>query len=198
MVSGLAACSLSGSGPGEANGSAGPLPDPVISTINATCTSPPSRDRAGATVTYAPQNLIDGSLDTAWRCGGDGSGQTVDVVLREPSTITTVGLVPGHAKTDAADGSDRYAQNPKIAEVVWEFDGGRPVHQTFDGTSAGRRLQTMAIAPLAAQRIRITIVRSTMGQSVNGAPVDCTYDMQTSEVFACYINVSGGPSLYFT
>lgn len=172
LTFGLFACSSSGSGPDAASGDGSQLPDPVISTISAACTSQPGKDSAGASVTYTPQNMVDGSMDTAWRCDGDGSGQSIDIMLREPSTVTAVGLVPGYAKVDAADGSDRYAQNRKIAEVVWQFDSGQPLHQTFDDTPAGRRLQTIAFGALTAQRIRLTIVRSTMGGSGNRPALD--------------------------
>ena len=34
---------------------------------------------AGRPVSYVPEQLIDGKLNTAWRCNGNGIGQVVDL-----------------------------------------------------------------------------------------------------------------------
>ncbi|MGY1711340.1 hypothetical protein ACI8AC_17725 [Geodermatophilus sp. SYSU D00758] len=42
----------------------------------------------------------------------------------EPVTVTAVGLVPGYAKVDPADGTDRFAENRTVTAVSWHFGGG--------------------------------------------------------------------------
>ena len=82
------------------------------------------------TTTYDARNAIDGNPATAWRpTEGDGVGQELVLRLPASTTVASVGLVPGYAKTDPATGVDRFAQNRTIARVSWTFDDGTSVQQ---------------------------------------------------------------------
>ena len=52
--------------------------------------------------------------------------------LGGPIRVAELALVPGYAKTDAADGTDRYAENRRITAVRWRFDDGTTVEQELD------------------------------------------------------------------
>ena len=138
--------------------------DPAaIGGASASCQSDSSVDAAGRRVGYDPSNIYDGDTSTAWRCDGSGVGQRVTIELPEETTIGEVGLVPGYAKTDAASGADRYAENNRITRVRWLFSDGSSVAQKFNGSPTNRDLQTMRIPKTDADQVVIEILRSTGG-----------------------------------
>ena len=59
------------------------------------CQAPQTTDGAGQPVNYAPEQLSDGRLNTAWRCNGDGVGQVVTFEFPAGTSIVEVGLVNG-------------------------------------------------------------------------------------------------------
>ncbi|HEX2298903.1 MAG TPA: discoidin domain-containing protein, partial [Pseudonocardiaceae bacterium] len=123
----------------------------------------------GTTVTYGPENAVDGAADTAWRCDGTGAGERLEVSFPEQRTLTSVGLLPGYAKTDAYDGTDRYTQNRRISAVRYTFDDGSSVVQNFD-TGTYRSLQTIALPNVSTSHLTITILDSVAGEATNGQP----------------------------
>ena len=92
--------------------------------VSATCQADPGVDSAGETVTYEPELTLDGLLDTAWRCPGSAVGVSLTYTFDTPVTVTEVGLVPGYAKVDPSDGTDRFAENRTVTAVTWRFEGG--------------------------------------------------------------------------
>lgn len=87
------------------------------------------RDSNGAVYTYEPRKAFDGDPSTAWRCQWkETDGQSITAKFEHPMLITSVGLIPGYAKTDI-DGSDRFLQNRKITRVRWDFGNGTSVKQ---------------------------------------------------------------------
>jgi hypothetical protein len=136
----------------------------AASVVEASCESGPSRDAAGQQVTYEPARSVDDDPETAWRCPGDGVGETLVLDLGGSVRVAEVALVPGYAKTDAADGSDRYAENRRITAVRWRFDDGSTVDQELDPDPTLRDLQTLRIPPRATQRLVLEIVSSSDGE----------------------------------
>ncbi|HVL85160.1 MAG TPA: hypothetical protein VM367_12860 [Pseudonocardia sp.] len=153
----------SGPSPDDTVPDAGP---PVIASVTATCVSPPSRDAGGVPVGYTPEMAVDGRADTAWRCDGSGVGQVLDLTLAGPSRIRSVGLLPGYAKIDPVDGTDRYLQNGRVAEVRYEFGGGASVTQTFDTGPDGRVVQELPVEEIVTDRLRVVVLRSVPGEQV--------------------------------
>jgi hypothetical protein len=145
-----------------------PSAQPSALTITATadCVSPPSRDASGAVVDYGPERMVDGRADTAWRCDGNGNGKTVKVTFSSPARIVGVGMIPGYAKVDPADGTDRYAQNRRIAQVRYTFDDGTTVEQTLATDAGDRAVQTVAVPGVTSSGMTVTIVRSVPGAAV--------------------------------
>ena len=44
-------------------------------------------------------------------------------------TLEAVGLVPGYAKVDPTDGTDRFTQNHTVTGVTWYFDDASSTEQ---------------------------------------------------------------------
>jgi hypothetical protein len=132
-----------------------------VAEIEASCQSEASRDSSGARVTYEPQLATDGQPDSAWRCPGDGVGETLVLDLGGQVRVAELGLVPGYAKTDATDGTDRYAENRRITAVRWRFDDDTTVDQQLDPDPDLRDLQTIRIPVTTSQQVAMEIVSSS-------------------------------------
>jgi hypothetical protein len=132
---------------------------PVASGVSADCTAPPATDDAGKPVSYDAGNVLDGDSSTAWRCDGNGDGHTMTFTFPAGTTISTVGLVNGYAKTDPKSGAKRYGEYRRISRVTWTFDDGSSVDQKLaDGT---QKVQTTSVGPVQTQRVTLTIDGST-------------------------------------
>lgn len=134
-----------------------------IGGATASCEAPPSVDAAGNRIRYEPANTYDGDLSTAWRCNGDGAGQTLTLSLPEGVRIGEVGLVPGYAKTDPRSGADRYAENNRITRVRWTFADGTSIVQRLDGSATNREMQTVRIPLTESSQVEIEVLASTPG-----------------------------------
>jgi hypothetical protein len=106
----------------------GPL-QPV--SVRATCQADPGVDSAGNAITYEPDLTLDAVPATAWRCPGSAVGQQLVYDFGGPVTLASVGLVPGYAKVDPVDGSNRFAENRTVTAVTWRFDDGTSFRQTI-------------------------------------------------------------------
>ncbi len=135
----------------------------TIGGATASCEAPPSVDAAGNRIRYEPANTYDGDLSTAWRCNGDGVGQTLTLSLPEGVRIGEVGLVPGYAKTDPRSGADRYAENNRITRVRWTFADGTSIVQRLDGSATNREMQTVRIPLTESSQVEIEVLASTPG-----------------------------------
>jgi hypothetical protein len=141
----------------------GPVVPVSVTVVEASCQSDPSRDASGAEVTYEAALAVDADPDSAWRCPGDGVGETLVIDLGEPVRVAEVGLVPGYAKTDPTDGTDRYAENRRLTAVRWRFDDDTTVEQQLDPDPKSRDLQTLRIPVATTQRLAMEIVSSSDG-----------------------------------
>ena len=137
---------------------AGDTDSAAIGGASGTCEAAPGVDSAGNQVSYAPSNVYDQDLTTAWRCDGDGAGQKLSVDLADVTKIGEVGLIPGYAKTDARSGVDRYAENNRITKVRWVFDDGTSVVQSFDASPTNRAMQSMRIPATKSSRVVVEIL----------------------------------------
>ncbi len=82
-------------------------------------------------VTYEPELTLDAIPETAWRCPGSAVGHQLTYDFGRTVTLTSLGLVPGYAKVDPADGTDRFLENRTVTAVVWRFDDGSTQRQTI-------------------------------------------------------------------
>jgi hypothetical protein len=136
---------------------------PRVTAAYASCTAAGSKDPAGTPTSYEAGRAVDGQADTAWRCDGDGVGQSIQLDLARPSTITGVGIVPGYAKTDPSDATDRYRQNRRISSVRYEFDNGTSIDQRLDTSPGSRQMQSIPIGPVVTSHVRVVILGSDPG-----------------------------------
>lgn len=122
-------------------------------------TAPPNEDVNGDQVSYDASNMLDGVPSTAWRAPGDGTGLALTFTLRDPTELHRVGLVNGYAKTSTdAKGRefDWYLGNRRIEAVVWVFDDGTKVRQTFEEK---RDLQMVDVGDEVTSKVVCRIVK---------------------------------------
>jgi Tfp pilus assembly protein PilX len=123
------------------------------------CQAPQSTDGAGAPVVYAPEQMSDGKMNTAWRCNGNGVGQVVTFKFPAETTIAQVGLVNGYAKVDPASGAQRYGEYRRITKVTWTFANGTSFQQSLkDGVTT---MQKLSIPSQPGDHVTLTIEAST-------------------------------------
>jgi hypothetical protein len=144
----------------------GPL-QPV--SVTATCQAPPSVDSVGNTITYEPQLTLDAVDGTAWRCAGSAVGQRLVFDFVRPVTLASMGLIPGYAKIDPADGTDRFSENRTVTSVVWWFDDGTAQAQTIPSPAP-----TLASVRLPAGATTSQVVLEIIGTGNDGAVRDFT------------------------
>ncbi len=109
-------------------------PPPALlapSAVDATSVAPPGKDSRGQRITYEPEHLTDHNPSTAWRTPGNGLGQQLRLAFAGPVRVRRVGLIPGYAKIDPFDGTDRFMQNRIVRSVRYLFDDGTVVAAAF-------------------------------------------------------------------
>ncbi|MFL6140692.1 MAG: NADase-type glycan-binding domain-containing protein [Labedaea sp.] len=146
------------------------LSPPSAISATASCTSPPSHDAGGNPTSYEAQKVIDGRPDTAWRCDGNGVGQQLRLTFGGTVTLTHIGVIPGLAKVDPYDATDRYAQNRRVSAVRYTFDDGRTIDQNFDTSISNRSIQSISVPHVESSSITITISTSVAGSAQNNQP----------------------------
>jgi hypothetical protein len=148
--------------------------DVVAATVtNASCTKGPGQDAAGRPVTYDPALAVDGNVETAWRCDGDGAHDRLTLDLGRSVSVSSIGIIPGYAKTDPTDGTDRYRQGRRLSEVTYTMDDGHTVDHKLDPATGNRVLQVQDAGATETRRVIVTIVSSVPGEDVDGkAAVD--------------------------
>lgn len=125
-------------------------------------TAPPTTDFDGNLVAYEATQMHDGNPSTTWRTAGDASGQAVTITLQQPGVVSRVGLVNGYTKQVA--GVDWYPNNRRILSVIWGFDDGSTVEQTFAEQPVMQRLKVPAVE---TSTLSITITAVTPPSSGN-------------------------------
>ena len=179
LVIGGLALYADGSEPFAPSPTAGPAPVPAVPAAAAaqatgSCQRAGSVDGANRATSYEPQRAVDGDPTTAWRCDGDGIAQSLTVAFGTPVRIERVGMIPGLAKTDPGNGTDRYAQNRRISTVRIITDTGQAMDVRLDPSAGNRAVQNLALpAPVVTRALTVSILGSVPGSGQNGqAAVD--------------------------
>ena len=145
----------------------------AVAGASASCTSGPGVDSAGNGFTYEAANAVDRRPESAWRCDHDGVGASLLVTFAQPAVISWIGVVPGFAKTDPYDGTDRYVQGRKISSARFVFDDGTYVEAGFDAWSASRAMQVVRFPPTRTGHVEMVVLASVPGAPTNGSgPTD--------------------------
>ncbi|MBN9112602.1 MAG: hypothetical protein J0I34_27910 [Pseudonocardia sp.] len=155
---------------GGARGTSGPPPVTGGVRASATCTSAPSRASDGTPTTFDPGNAVDGRPDTAWRCDGDGAGRQIVLRLPEKVRVSELTIVPGYAKIDPGDGSDRYAQNRRITSMTVDTGTGAATPVSLDSSPTRRDPQTVRFRAAETSTVTLTILTSDPGRAVGTQP----------------------------
>lgn len=129
-----------------------------LATAVVPATAEPNQDLSGNLVRYEARNMLDGVPETCWRMPGDAAGAEIVFRLDEPTTLSSVGLVNGYAKsaTDAAGRTlDWYHGNRRVLRVQWTFDDGSTLDQTLGDTMAMQRLRVPSVT---TETVRLRLV----------------------------------------
>ncbi len=133
-----------------------------IRSVAVPAEAPVGNDFCGNPTTFGAANLFDGVVDTAWRMAGDATGEELTITLDGSHDIREVGLVPGYAKVDTCDGSDRFPQNRRVLKVTWLFDDGTTVSQDLRDAS---EMQSVGVTATSSTiRMRIEAVTEPGGR----------------------------------
>lgn len=138
-----------------------PAASPSVVEARTSCESAPSQDSSGQPVSYGVANLSDGDPRTAWRCDGTGVGQYIEFRFAGPSRLHRIGIIPGYAKIDPADGTDRYVQNRRVSSVRYEFDGGSVAANL--STDVAKREPQVTDVDAISDYVRVVIESSVPG-----------------------------------
>jgi hypothetical protein len=137
----------------------GPVASLTPTQVRVGCQAPQSTDGAGQPVDYAPEQMSDGRMDTAWRCNGNGVGQVVTFSFPAGTTLAEVGLVNGYAKVDPASSVKRYGEYRRITKVTWTFADGTSLQQSLnDGVET---VQKLSVPRVSGDHVTLTIESST-------------------------------------
>jgi len=160
--------SAAGAGAGPVSTGPAAIAGGVVAT--ASCTSAPSRAADGTPTSFDAGNAVDGRMDTAWRCDGDGVGDRLVLRLPRSGRVSQLTIVPGYAKTDQADGSDRYAQNRRISGLTVDTGDGPPTAVSLDPSPTRRAAQTVRFPAAETDTVTLTITSSVPGAPVGTRP----------------------------
>ncbi len=121
--------------------------------------APDGIDSAGNPISYSPWNVADGDTTTAWRVEGDGIGDWIEIGTGVPALISEIQVIPGYAKVDPYDGTDRFWQNRRVLKARLEFADGSSVDVTFRDDP---NFQTITLPqPIQSSYVLFTILETT-------------------------------------
>jgi hypothetical protein len=147
----------------------GPTPDPGVPSqpvvlqpiaVQASGTAPDSVDGAGNPVTFAATNVVDGDPTTAWRIPGNGVGDYLILTFDRLVHVDSIAMIPGYAKVDPADGTDRFTQNRRVSMADFSFSGGEVLSFEY---ADDPQFQVASIG-LDTTEVAMQIVASTTAQ----------------------------------
>jgi hypothetical protein len=139
--------------------SSGQVASSTPTRVKVGCQAPRTTDGAGNPVSYMPEQMFDGNMNTAWRCNGNGTGQVVTFEFPAGTSIVEVGLVNGYAKVDPATGAQRYGEYRRITKATWTFANGTSFDQSLeDGV---KTVQKLSIPSQPGDEVTLTIEAST-------------------------------------
>lgn len=126
-----------------------------LDTIRASNTATSGQDACGVTFNYPPANVVDDNPKTAWQVGGTGVDQWIELTYEEPIKVNRVGIIPGYAKKDRCDGTDRFYQYYVVREARIQFSDGSEVEVDFEKKP---EMQFKTVNGHVTKSLRITIL----------------------------------------
>jgi eukaryotic-like serine/threonine-protein kinase len=114
---------------------------------------------------YAPQNIIDGRLETAWAEGAPGPGLGEWIVLTfKPQTVREVEVYPGYGKQP-----NIFYANNRLKRATLSFSDGTKVEASF--TDELRRQTIMLDAPIHVSSLKLVIEDVYPGSQFNDTAI---------------------------
>lgn len=129
--------------------------------VAATCESAPNADSQRNPVSYEPWLTADGRAETAWRCDGDASGESILFDFGRDMRVAEVGLLPGYAKVDPFNGINRFPEMRRVSSARWECvdAGGVAVKSSTQAFSDAARVQSSPVVGFDRCRaLRVVII----------------------------------------
>ena len=115
----------------------GPVKQVAPTGVVASCTAPDATDSLGQPVTYQAGLVLDGKLDSAWRCDGDGIGATLTFTLPANTDLVRVAVFNGYGKTDPKSGELMYGQYRRVTSLTWRLPDGSWFDQELADNGSG-------------------------------------------------------------
>ena len=126
-----------------------------LESVHTSNTATSGQDACGDTFNYPPANVVDADPETAWQVGGTGVDQWLELTYGEPVKVSRVGIIPGYAKEDRCDGTDRFYQYYVVRGAVIRFSDGSEVKAEFEKKP---QMQFVDTNGHETKSLRITIV----------------------------------------
>lgn len=126
-----------------------------LESVRTSNTATSGQDACGDTFNYPPANVVDADPETAWQVGGTGVDQWLELTYGEPVKVSRVGIIPGYAKEDRCDGTDRFYQYYVVRGAVIRFSDGSEVKAEFEKKP---QMQFVDTNGHETKSLRITIV----------------------------------------
>jgi hypothetical protein len=144
--------------------------------LSASGNAPNSQDAEGNITTFVAENAGDGRIETAWRIAGDGVNQWLLIEFARPVELRELRILPGYAKIDEQDGTNRFLQNRRVRRVRLEFSTGASVEALLDDLPV--------LQPILTDNVRTEFVRIVILESLPPALADGREFTPISEVEA--------------
>jgi WD40 repeat protein len=125
-----------------------------LDSIKTSHTALSTSDGCGNKVSYEPEKVMDDEPTTAWKVGGDGAGEWIELKYDKPIEVSRVGIIPGYAKTDPCEGTDRFYQYRVVKNVKIEFSDGSSVEKSFRQRP---QMQFVDVPDTKTSSVRVTI-----------------------------------------
>ncbi len=142
--------------------------DPVVEVFvpgNQIAPSASSSLAGSGSLTYGPDNLLDGDTDTAWNddtgAAVDGAGQWLRFDLAQPTDLLAVEIVNGYAKSDEV-----FTRNEAARAIQLTTDTGVVVDAVLDRTTTVQRVEINAPG---ASTVTLTVIDVYPGQAYQGS-----------------------------
>ncbi len=126
--------------------------------VSANTFAPPSVNACNEQTTFEPANALDGRFDTAWRVPGNGIDSYIQLDFDTPVQIDRLYIVPGYAKTDPCDSTNRFLQNRRVRRVMLTFENSEPVIANLKDEPS---LQAITFPTVTTRWVRVTITSTT-------------------------------------
>jgi hypothetical protein len=129
----------------------------TVSSVRASNTALATSDACGDTYTYEPANAADRNPKTAWQVAGTGTGQWIELKYDKPIRADRVGIIPGYAKIDSCDGTDRFYQRYVVQRAEIQFSDESNVIADFERKP---KMQFVDVPNIETTSVRVTILAS--------------------------------------